>query len=220
MKNTDEVENEGSVDAKPWWMSRTIIGIAAMLLSQGLKALKWEVLPGELTDLLTMALDLGGAALAVYGRVKARKDLTLTKPGGVFNPRAEVRRAEAVRGPGAGGRRGGNPKNGSALTRVLFFIGLALLALFTFLPFVGCASVQTARGQRQQWQVTVGTPVEKTGRSVVRFGTGVAIVSGASVFFLPLGFVVGVPCYVVGGPMWETGAWMTGNTTDWSYGGL
>jgi hypothetical protein len=42
-------------------------------------------------------METAGAGLAVYGRVKARKTLRRTRPGGLFNPNAEVRRAKPVR---------------------------------------------------------------------------------------------------------------------------
>jgi hypothetical protein len=101
----EDIENEipEPSETKPWWQSKTIIGIAAMLLAQLLKLWKIEILPEEITGLLLQALEFGGAALAVYGRVKARKDLTLTKPGGVFNPEAEVRKAGSVEHGGRGG---------------------------------------------------------------------------------------------------------------------
>jgi hypothetical protein len=38
-----------------------------------------------------------GAGLAVYGRVKARKNIRRTKPGGLFNPNAEVRKAKPAK---------------------------------------------------------------------------------------------------------------------------
>lgn len=79
---------------KPWWQSRTIIGIAVMLLSQALRYFKVDIVDAELTDMLTLLLDTAGAGLAIYGRVHARHTLKMTKPGGAFNPRAEVRRGK------------------------------------------------------------------------------------------------------------------------------
>lgn len=84
-------------EEKPWWQSRTIIGIVVMLLAQVLKWLHVDIVNDELTDIVTIALEAIGAGLAVYGRVKARKTLRRTKPGGLFNPHAEVRRASPVR---------------------------------------------------------------------------------------------------------------------------
>ena len=82
---------------KPWWQSRTIIGIVVMLLAQALKWLNVDIVNEELTDIVTIAMEAAGAGLAVYGRVNARKTLRRTRPGGLFNPNAEVRRAKPVR---------------------------------------------------------------------------------------------------------------------------
>ena len=84
-------------EEKPWWQSRTIIGIVVMLLAQVLKWFHVDIINEELTDIVTIVMEATGAGLAVYGRVKARKTLRRTKPGGVFNPHAEVRRAAPVR---------------------------------------------------------------------------------------------------------------------------
>lgn len=86
-----------SNETKAWWQSRTIIGIVVMLLAQVLKWLKIDIVNEELTDIVTLAMESIGAALAIYGRVKARKAIRRTRPGGQFNPNAEVRRAKPVR---------------------------------------------------------------------------------------------------------------------------
>ena len=84
-------------DEKAWWQSRTIIGIVVMLLAQVLKWLKIDIVNEELTDIVTVAMESIGAGLAIYGRVKARKSIRRTTPGGKFNPNAEVRRAKPVK---------------------------------------------------------------------------------------------------------------------------
>jgi hypothetical protein len=84
------------VEAKPWWQSRTIIGIVVMLLAQALKMLKVDIVNDELTQIVTLSMDALGASLAIYGRINARKQIKRTKPGGAFNPRAEVRKAKRV----------------------------------------------------------------------------------------------------------------------------
>lgn len=84
-------------DEKAWWQSRTIIGIVVMILAQVLKWMKVDIVNEELTDIVTIAMEFMGATLAVYGRVNARKTLRRTKPGGQFNPNAEVRKAKPVR---------------------------------------------------------------------------------------------------------------------------
>jgi uncharacterized membrane protein len=85
------------MNEKAWWQSRTIIGIVVMLLAQVLKWLKIDIVNEDLTDIVTLAMETLGAALAIYGRVKARKTLRMTKPGGKYNPNAEVRRAKPAR---------------------------------------------------------------------------------------------------------------------------
>ena len=99
MINDQEIGRLGepSLPEKAWWQSKTIIGIAVMVLSQALRYFKVDILDAELTDILTLALDTAGASLAIYGRVNARKSLKLTMPGGAFNPRADVRRAKPAR---------------------------------------------------------------------------------------------------------------------------
>jgi hypothetical protein len=82
------------LEAKPWWASRTIIGAFAVFLGMALRASGIDLLNEELTALLTVLLEAGGATLAVVGRIKARKAIRRTKPGGEYNPQAEVRRAK------------------------------------------------------------------------------------------------------------------------------
>ena len=81
-------------ETKPWWQSRTILGIAIMLLAQGLKFAKVDLATEEVTQIVYLAAETLGASLAIYGRVKARKAIRRTNPGGNFNPRAEVRKAK------------------------------------------------------------------------------------------------------------------------------
>jgi uncharacterized membrane protein len=84
-------------EEKAWWQSRTIIGIVVMLLAQALKWFKVDIINEELTDIVTIAMEAVGAGLAVYGRVKARKNIRRTRPGGLFNPNAEVRKAKPAK---------------------------------------------------------------------------------------------------------------------------
>ena len=83
-----------SEETKPWWQSRTIIGVIVLLLAQVLKLLKVDIVNEELTLIVTLALDTIGATLAIYGRVRARKAIRRTTPGGAFNKHAEVRKAK------------------------------------------------------------------------------------------------------------------------------
>jgi uncharacterized membrane protein len=84
-------------EEKAWWQSRTIIGIVVMLLAQVFKWLKVDLVNEELTDIVTLAMEAIGAGLAIYGRVKARKTIRRTTPGGKFNPNAEVRKAKPAK---------------------------------------------------------------------------------------------------------------------------
>jgi hypothetical protein len=81
-------------ETKPWWQSRTITGAAAVFLGMGLRASGIDILNEELTAILTILLEAGGATLAVYGRIKARKAIKRVTPGGKYNSNAEVRRAK------------------------------------------------------------------------------------------------------------------------------
>lgn len=86
-----------SEETKPWWQSRTIVGVIVLVLAQVLKYLKIDIVNEELTDIVVLAMDAIGASLAIYGRVKARKTIKRTTPGGKFNPNAEIRKAKPVR---------------------------------------------------------------------------------------------------------------------------
>jgi hypothetical protein len=81
-------------EAKPWWQSRTIIGAAVVFLGMGLRASGVDILNEELTQIITLALEAGGAALAIWGRMKARQAIRRTFPGAAYNPHAEVRKAK------------------------------------------------------------------------------------------------------------------------------
>ena len=81
-------------ESKAWWQSRTIIGAVAVFLGLALRASGIDILNEELTHLLSLALEGVGASLAIVGRVKARKAIKRTTPGGAFNKHAEVRKAK------------------------------------------------------------------------------------------------------------------------------
>jgi uncharacterized membrane protein len=85
------------MNEKPWYQSRTIVGIVVMILAQVLRWFKVDILNEELTDIVTLVMEATGAGLAIYGRVNARKTLRMTQPGGKYNPNAEVRRAKPAR---------------------------------------------------------------------------------------------------------------------------
>ena len=97
---SDEAQD---TEAKPIWQSRTIIGAAVTIfaLVAGFKNFKVDV--ANLTDILVQVAGLIGAALAIYGRIKATKPITFTAgttPGGAFNPSAPVKKAEPVNAGG------------------------------------------------------------------------------------------------------------------------
>ena len=81
-------------ETKAWWQSKTILGITIMLLAQILKLAKVDLATEELTQIVYLVAETLGASLAIYGRVKARKAIKRTFPGGKFNPHAEVRKAK------------------------------------------------------------------------------------------------------------------------------
>ena len=90
-------------EAKPFWQSRTIIGavvtLAAMLA--GFRHVKIDV--ANLTDILADLAGVVGTLLVIWGRFKATKPITFTGatvPGGAFNPKAEVKKAEPVNAGG------------------------------------------------------------------------------------------------------------------------
>ena len=60
-----------SEETKPWWQSRTIIGVIVLLIAQILKYLKVDIVNEELTEIVVLVMDFLGASLAIYGRVKA-----------------------------------------------------------------------------------------------------------------------------------------------------
>lgn len=81
-------------ETKAWWQSKTILGVVIMLLAQVLKLAKVDIANEELTQIVYLAAETLGASLAIYGRVRARKAIKRTFPGGKYNPNAEVRRAK------------------------------------------------------------------------------------------------------------------------------
>lgn len=83
-----------SEETKAWWQSRTILGIVIMVAAQVLKYLKVDIANEELTQIVYLAAETLGASLAIWGRVKARKAIRRTTPGGPYNRNAEVRRAK------------------------------------------------------------------------------------------------------------------------------
>lgn len=82
---------------KPWWQSKTILSIVALLGAFLFERAHLAVSSDDITNVLVLAAALLAAIFGIVGRVKAVKALTMTRPGGEFNPRAEVRKAKPVK---------------------------------------------------------------------------------------------------------------------------
>jgi hypothetical protein len=89
---------------KPWWQSKTIIGIIGLVAVFIAERADMPITKDEAGEIITLIVGLASAALAIVGRVKARKELRATVPGGKFNPNAEVRKPRSYRFPKSGGR--------------------------------------------------------------------------------------------------------------------
>ncbi len=71
------------MDSKIWWQSRTILGAVAMIIIMILDRLHIKVPDDTRDQLIDILLQLGmavSAAVTIYGRIKAEKQLTLKKP--------------------------------------------------------------------------------------------------------------------------------------------
>ncbi|NKN33968.1 hypothetical protein [Marichromatium bheemlicum] len=61
--------------AKPWWRSRAVIGVLVVVLAQIASAAGIALDTTALTDALVALASLGGAGMALWGRVRARVPL-------------------------------------------------------------------------------------------------------------------------------------------------
>lgn len=79
--------------SKPWWTSRTVIGLLASVLAMIAGRFGFEVNDGQITDLLLKAVELGGLAVAAWGTVRrsAPIDATLVARVGTRDLRLPVR---------------------------------------------------------------------------------------------------------------------------------
>jgi len=66
---------EVTVETKPWWQSRTIIGALVAVIASVLGGGN-AVLQQEITDLVLNAVAIVGAAMSIYGRFFATSKLT------------------------------------------------------------------------------------------------------------------------------------------------
>lgn len=69
--------------AKPWYLSRAVIGIMVSLIAVITERMGWTVNANELTTLLIQLMEVGGLAVAFIGTVRRRApiDSTLVAPG-------------------------------------------------------------------------------------------------------------------------------------------
>lgn len=105
-----------ATEPKPWWRSRTIIGLLVVVIAQIIRAAgHYEVDTAALADAVSAGLDIVGLALAWWGRVAASRPISRAVLPGVGDPdRAVVHDVQpapqAAAGPGqriAGGAVGG-----------------------------------------------------------------------------------------------------------------
>lgn len=154
------------VAGKSPWKSKGVIGaviaIAAML--GGFWHIKIDA--DNLTEIVLSALGIIGAIIALWGRIKATHPIvfTGTKPGGAFNPHAEIRRAEPWNGPRSNvqGPRSGNPakRRGSVLMRLLLALALFALLVFVALFNSSCAWKPAPATEREAAWVAKFIPLE------------------------------------------------------------
>jgi hypothetical protein len=125
------MSDEATNDTKPFWQSRAIIGSAVTIaaLIAGFYKIKIDV--GNLTDIVVQIAGLLGAALAIYGRIKATQPIAFTggtKPGGPFNPEAEVKKAEVAK-PETADRKS---ESGAASQDTLLLVAVIFILLGMF----------------------------------------------------------------------------------------
>ena len=131
MSDDSHAEDAEGTEGKPLWQSRTIIGavVAIVAAVAGFKNIKIDV--ANLTDILVQASIIVGGILAIYGRIKATqpiKFLGATTPGGVFNPKAEVKKAEVAK-PETGDRKS---ERGAASQDTLLLVAVIFILLGMF----------------------------------------------------------------------------------------
>jgi hypothetical protein len=75
------LNKEKIMEQKPWYKSKTLIGLIVAAI--GLVAPKYAPLAdlvGPVLDSVGQVTEVGGLALAAFGRVKASGQITATKP--------------------------------------------------------------------------------------------------------------------------------------------
>ena len=64
--------------AKPWWASRTILGLLATILAMIAGHFGWEVNDDDLLGVLTQMVEVGGLVLAFWGTVRRASPIDQT----------------------------------------------------------------------------------------------------------------------------------------------
>ncbi len=82
-KTPRNVPTPAPAGAKPWYLSRAVIGILVSLIAVIAERLGWTVNANDLTTLLVQLAEVGGLALAFVGTVRRRTaiDSSLVAPG-------------------------------------------------------------------------------------------------------------------------------------------
>ena len=89
--------NDKSAGSKPPWLSRGVVGSVVVIVATVAGFKGWSVDADKTTDLIMQAMALIGGIVALWGRLQAEQPIRWTRgtvPGGSFNPKAEVRKAE------------------------------------------------------------------------------------------------------------------------------
>lgn len=81
---------------KPWYLSKTIIGLIVIIASQIAKGAGWEIESEVLTDAIVTGLDVIGAGMVWWGRVSASRPISkrAVLPGVVVGGADVVRQPE------------------------------------------------------------------------------------------------------------------------------
>ena len=124
-------------EVKAWWQSKTILGIVGLVAVLIAERADLPVTQDEAGELITLSVGLVSAAVAIFGRVKARKEIKLTVPGGKWNPNAEVRKPKGYRFPKTGG----------------YFMLSAPMAFLVWSVVVGLMFGAIAVGQRHSQEI-------------------------------------------------------------------
>lgn len=85
--------------AKPWWASRTVLGLLATVLAGLANRAGWEISNDQITPILLHAVELGGLALAAWGTVRRSAPIDPTLVARLPGGRA-VRLPVRTHGPG------------------------------------------------------------------------------------------------------------------------